>query len=240
MSSTPEAHDRHTSDALAIAIAGSPGGLREMYAAREALGPQRQQADSAADRGAHTTANRPTRAEDLFDAGMRSDMGKCRPKDYGEAGYSEGQYGLAQCLSFGRGVPRDDNEAARYYRLAADQGHAAAQCCLAQQYLHGGGGLPKDHDEGVRYHRLAADQNHAPSQLALGSMLIDDEHIPADERALEPALANAREGAKLLARATQSTDPNLIPPFASRRSSSSAITPTSARAEQSGEDASQQ
>jgi len=92
------------------------------------------------------------------------------------------------------------------YRLAADQGHLAAQCNYAQALLHGDG-LPRDHHEGVRYHRLAADQDFAHSLLALGAMLLDDEHVPADERALEPALANACEGARLLARAVQSTDP---------------------------------
>ncbi|KAJ1622380.1 hypothetical protein T492DRAFT_885318, partial [Pavlovales sp. CCMP2436] len=128
-----------------------------------------------------------------------------------DQGNARGQYGYAQCLYFGDGVPQDDNEAVRYYRLAADQGYVPAQSSLAQLYLHGAGSLSKDHDEGVRYHRLAADQNFPPSQLALGSMLIDDEHIPADECALEPALVNARAGARLLARAAQSTGPSFPP-----------------------------
>jgi len=42
-------------------------------------------------------------------------------------------------------------------------------------------------------------------------MLINDKHIPADERALESVLASAREGARLLARAAQSTDPAFPP-----------------------------
>ncbi|KAJ1638667.1 hypothetical protein T492DRAFT_900054 [Pavlovales sp. CCMP2436] len=159
-------------------------------------------------------------SDEMFDAGVRSHEGKGETKDYGEAlrlfhlaadqghGVPEAQFGYAQCLTFGEGVPQDYNEAAQYCRLAADQGIAQAQCNLALFYLHVNGGLPKDHDVGVRYHRLAADQNFAPSLLALGSMLFDDEHILANEHALEPALANAREGARLLARAVQSTNPN--------------------------------
>ena len=39
----------------------------------------------------------------------------------------------------GRGVPEDDAEAARWYRLAADQGHAIAQHILGIMYAHGEG-----------------------------------------------------------------------------------------------------
>mmetsp|Transcript_37131 Transcript_37131/g.92413 ORF Transcript_37131/g.92413 Transcript_37131/m.92413 type:complete len:252 (+) Transcript_37131:16-771(+) len=122
--------------------------------------------------------------------------------------------------NFRQGVPRDKNEAARYYRLAADQDFAAAQCSLAQFYLHGGGGLPKDQVEGVRYHRLAADQNFAPSQLALGSMLIDDDHIPH---------SRMHTKGQSFSRALRRTRTPTTRPIASRRSSSSAATPTSAR-----------
>jgi TPR repeat protein len=48
-------------------------------------------------------------------------------------------------------------EAARLYRLAADQGHATAQTNLGTFYENGRGGLPKDDREAGRLYRLAAD-----------------------------------------------------------------------------------
>ena len=45
-----------------------------------------------------------------------------------EAGDAEAQYYLGLAYSFGSGMPQDDVEAVRWYRLAADQGGAAAHC----------------------------------------------------------------------------------------------------------------
>ncbi|KAJ1629786.1 hypothetical protein T492DRAFT_907374 [Pavlovales sp. CCMP2436] len=104
-----------------------------------------------------------------------------------------------------KGLSQDVVKAIHYCHLAADQGLAVAQCDLAQSYSHGEGPLPQDYNECIRYHRLAADQGFAQSMLALGAMLIDNEHVPADVRACEPA--DSRAGAKLLARAAQSMEP---------------------------------
>jgi Sel1 repeat len=53
--------------------------------------------------------------------------------------YGEGQRDL--------GAPRDDGEAARLYKLAADRGNASAQVRLGVFYEDGRGGLPKDDRE---------------------------------------------------------------------------------------------
>jgi hypothetical protein len=53
---------------------------------------------------------------------------------------------------------KDDREAARFYKLAADEGNALAQVSLAEFYETGRGGLPKDNREGARLYKLAADQ----------------------------------------------------------------------------------
>jgi TPR repeat protein len=62
----------------------------------------------------------------------------------------------------------DDREAARLYKLAADQGNALAQVSLAAFYETGRGGLPKDDREAARLYRLAADQGNATGQTTLG------------------------------------------------------------------------
>jgi TPR repeat protein len=61
----------------------------------------------------------------------------------------------------------DDREAARLYKLAADQGDALAQVNLAVFYEIGSGGLQKDDREAARLYRLAADQGNALAQVSL-------------------------------------------------------------------------
>ena len=69
----------------------------------------------------------------------------------------------------GRGVLKDEAEAVRWYRLAADQGDADAQLNLGVMYDNGRGVL-KDEAEAVRWYRLAADQGDAAAQFNLGNM----------------------------------------------------------------------
>jgi TPR repeat protein len=57
-----------------------------------------------------------------------------------------------------------DGEAARVYRLRADQGDAEALYNLGVFYEQGRGGLPKDEREAARRYKLAADQGHAKAQ----------------------------------------------------------------------------
>ena len=57
----------------------------------------------------------------------------------------------------GRGVLKDEAEAVRWYRLAAEQGYAIAQHNLGVMYDKGEGVL-KDDAEAVRWYRLAAEQ----------------------------------------------------------------------------------
>ncbi len=79
----------------------------------------------------------------------------------------------------GLGVPQDDVEAARWYRLAADQGHATAQFNLGVMYFKGEG-VPQDVAEAVRWYRLAADQGDASAQFNLGVMYAKGEGVPQD------------------------------------------------------------
>jgi TPR repeat protein len=63
------------------------------------------------------------------------------------------------------GLPKDDREAARLYKLAADQGNANAQVCLGFFYHKGGGSLPNDDREAARLYNLAADQGKQAGRL---------------------------------------------------------------------------
>ena len=55
-------------------------------------------------------------------------------------------------------VPKDQAEALRWYRLAAEQGHSTAQWKLGFSYTRGTG-VPQDDAEAVRWLRLSAEQH---------------------------------------------------------------------------------
>ena len=91
---------------------------------------------------------------------------------------------IAQCsigvmYGTGRGVPQDDVQAVKWFRLAADQGLAKAQSHLGFMYLTGRG-VPQDDVQAVKWVRLAADQGDAESQCTLGFLYYDGQGVPQD------------------------------------------------------------
>ena len=74
---------------------------------------------------------------------------------------------LGEMYRTGEGVPKDNEEAVRWYRLAAEQGLAKAQANLGVMYDNGWGVL-QNHEEGVRWYRKAAEQGNEISQNNLG------------------------------------------------------------------------
>ena len=79
----------------------------------------------------------------------------------------------------GEGVLKDDAEAVRWFRLAAEQGDASAQFNLGVMYAKGEGVL-KDDAEAVRWYRLAAEQGDASAQFNLGVMHADGRGVLKD------------------------------------------------------------
>ena len=57
----------------------------------------------------------------------------------------------------GTGVAKNEQEACRLYKLAADQGDAVAQCNLGWMYENGKG-VAKNEQEACRLYKLAAEQ----------------------------------------------------------------------------------
>ena len=92
--------------------------------------------------------------------------------------------GVQTCaLPICAGVPENNAEAARWYRLAAAQGNALAQYNLGDKYKNGAG-VPKDNAEAVRWYRLAAAQGNAGAQGSLGFMYATGAGVPQNtERA---------------------------------------------------------
>ena len=69
----------------------------------------------------------------------------------------------------GQGVAKDDAEAVKWLRKAADQGHAAAQTSLGNAYA-GGRGVAKDETEALNWYRKAADQGNADARIRLTAL----------------------------------------------------------------------
>ena len=83
------------------------------------------------------------------------------------------------------GLTANDREAARLYKLAADQGNANAQNNLGTFYRDGRGGLEKDDREAARLYRLAADQGNVFAEVGLGFFYETGRGgLPKDDRQL--------------------------------------------------------
>ena len=63
-------------------------------------------------------------------------------------------------------APADKAEAARWFRAAADQGHAVAQYYLGYMYSRGDG-VPGDDASAIHWYRLAAERGHTGAQERL-------------------------------------------------------------------------
>ena len=84
----------------------------------------------------------------------------------------------------GTGVPKDLDEAVRWYRAAADADLANAQTALGRLYKFGQG-VPKDIAEAARWFQRAANQNNSYAQAELGILYLNGEGVSRDfDRAL--------------------------------------------------------
>lgn len=84
-----------------------------------------------------------------------------------ENGHPEAQYEMGRMLMNGDGLPQDYDEAARWFRLSAEQDTSWAQCNLGILYANGLG-VPQNWGETVKWWHLAAAQGHLVSQFNLG------------------------------------------------------------------------
>lgn len=82
---------------------------------------------------------------------------------------AEVQYQLGLCYHRGTctGVPLDYPEAIRWWRKAAEQGHAEAQYTLGTRYYLGIE-IPREDGEALKWWRRAAEQGHVEAQYSLG------------------------------------------------------------------------
>ena len=90
-----------------------------------------------------------------------------------EQGDAEAQNNLGGMYDEGRGVPQDDAEAVRWYRLAAEQGFAEAQFSLWARYADGAG-VPQDYVQAHMWTNLWASRMTAGENRGLAVKRRDD------------------------------------------------------------------
>ena len=79
-------------------------------------------------------------------------------------------------LANGLGVPADKKEAARYFKIDADQGLRQA-CFEYAQMLFNGDGIEMNVMEGIHYCKLAADKNDPYCAMFYACMLFQGQNV---------------------------------------------------------------
>jgi hypothetical protein len=114
-----------------------------------------------------------------FAGDYTTSMNELRP--LAERGYARAQAKVGGMYNLGHGVPQNLEEAERWYRLAAEQGNADAQCWMGQYFdqeifLQYSGvewlGEREHRDNMIAepWYRRAAEQGHAWAQFRIGQM----------------------------------------------------------------------
>ena len=101
-------------------------------------------------KGTYVTAN-PSRAREMF--------------QYAASYFSDphAQYNLARLYLDGSGVQKDPRQAARWFKLSAEKGHAASQALLGQLLINGDG-VPRQSARGLMWLTLAREAADASKE----------------------------------------------------------------------------
>jgi TPR repeat protein len=98
-------------------------------------------------------------------------------KEIAYAGDVSAQVQLGVIYLTGDGVPKDDAEAVKWLRKAADQDNALGERYLAEMYFKGRG-VPADVSEAAKWLRMAAAQDDAQSEYNLAVLYTQGQGVP--------------------------------------------------------------
>jgi TPR repeat protein len=126
-------------------------------------------------------------------------------KEIAYAGNVNAQVQLGVIYLTGDGVTKDDAEAVKWLRKAADQDSALGERYLAEMYYKGRG-VPADHVEAAKWLRMAAEQGDAESEHNLAVLYTQGEGVPRNlkeaanwmRKAAEQNLAAGQQGLGVL------------------------------------------
>jgi|GEM_PF-6857513 len=104
--------------------------------------------------------------------------------------------GLAYCWSlpycYKWGKPKNDIQAAEWFRRAGGQGDSASQAALGELYYYGDG-VSKDHTQAAEWLSKAAQQGNRDAQYLLGFMYDKGQGVPQDSKQAEQWYRKAAE-----------------------------------------------
>ena len=100
------------------------------------------------------TITQPTDAKEQVSLGVR---------------YEKEQYNLGVMSFYGFGVPKDYEQAFKWFTKAAEQGYSYAQGSLGVMYENGIGCI-KDYEQAVKWYTKSAVQGHSVAQSYLDDM----------------------------------------------------------------------
>jgi hypothetical protein len=84
------------------------------------------------------------------------------------AGDPAAQVMVGESYAAGKDVARDLNQAAEWYRKAAEKNDISGEMHLAALYRDGGKGFPRDMEQAAAWYRKAAEQGDVTAQATLG------------------------------------------------------------------------
>jgi len=99
-------------------------------------------------------------------------------------GHAQSQLGLGERYLAGIGVPKDLTEAAKWYRMSADQGNEVAQFYLGNLYAKGNG-VPKDYAEAYKWYLLSRMTSSHPKVQELEAELTPEQRADGQKRATD-------------------------------------------------------
>ena len=110
------------------------------------------------------------------------------------AGDAKSQAALGYGYYFGKGVPLDYVEAAKWFKKAATQGNAEAAFYLGGIYGFGFG-VPKDLEAAFRWYLIAAEKGDVSAQTLIGQLYAEGKGTPQNlEAALQWLLKASNAG----------------------------------------------
>ncbi len=115
-------------------------------------------------------------------------------KSYALKGSTTAQYDLGIKYYEGSGVPKDYNEAAKWFQKAAERGDSRAQGCLGSMYSSGEG-VQQDYVKAAEWFTKAAEQGDAVAQCILGGMYSNGKGVQKnDAKAIKLITKSAEQG----------------------------------------------
>lgn len=98
-------------------------------------------------------------------------------RDYG---HPEAQFEVARCYQNGTGVEKSEENALVWYKKAAEQGNAEAQCVLGGCFYYQTLGVEKDDKEARKWYEAAATQGNVTAQYMTGRLYAElSYNVPA-------------------------------------------------------------